>query len=119
MQYNYAKIRSWGDKNTATTHDGDIVTRQPWYFEEEWGIITCIPYELHFIYKDPHSEGAKAIKYRWAYMCTCGSPAGIVAYSAMSGMITAEKKGFVLCCMAHTASKANTGIGRHADGSTE
>lgn len=117
--FSYAKIRSFGDKNSAVTHDGDTVTRQEYIYDPDYGLVECIPYELHFIYQDPRSFGPKAIKGRWGYMCTCGSPAGIISYKDMSNLITIESKGFVLACLAHTASKKNTGVGNHADGSHE
>ena len=54
-----------------------------------------------------------------AHNCTCGSPAGIISYKAMSGMMSPTLGEYVLCCLAHTSGKMNTGIGHHADGSTE
>lgn len=54
-----------------------------------------------------------------AHNCTCGSPAGIISYKAISGMMSPELGEYILCCLAHTSSKANDGIGKHADGSSE
>ena len=110
----FARIRGWGDKNTATTHDGLKVERQEYLFIEGYGMVKCAGYELHFMYEDKsHKRG------RWVYMCTCGSPGGIVSYKAMSGMMSPTLGEYVLCCLAHTSSKQATGIGQHADGSSE
>lgn len=113
----FAKIQKWGgDKNSAVTFDGLKVERQEILFAEGYGIVKCIPYELHFVYEDKSKK-----KGRWAFMCTCGSIAGIISYKEMKQMMTVEgtETGYVLACIAHTASKQNTGIGRHADGATE
>ena len=111
---NFASIRSWGDKNSATTHDGLKVERQDYIFIEGYGMVKCVPYELHFVWEDKSGKRG-----RWVFMCSCGSPAGIISYKAMSGMMSPELGEYVLCCLAHTTSKMNTGIGRHADNSSE
>lgn len=110
----FARIRGWGDKNKATTHDNLEVERQEYLFIEGYNMVKCVPYELHFTYEDKSKKRG-----RWVFMCTCGSPAGIVSYKAMAGMMSPTLGEYVLCCLAHTSSKQNTGIGRHADGSTE
>lgn len=110
----FATIRGWGDKNRAVTHDGLEVERQEYIFIDGYGMVRCVPYELHFIWEDKSKKIG-----RWVFMCSCGSPAGIVSYKAMSGMMSPTLGEYVLCCLAHTSSKDNTGIGRHADGSTE
>lgn len=110
----FGTIRGWGDKNKATTHDGLTVERQEYIFVEGYGMVKCVPYELHFIWEDKSKKRG-----RWVFMCTCGSPAGIISYKAMSGMMSPTLGEYVLCCLAHTSSKMNTGIGKHADGSTE
>ena len=112
----FAHIRSFGDKNTAITMDGNKVSRQEFIFAEGYNMVRCIPYELHFVYEDPSKK-----KGRWSLMCTCGSMAGIISFNDMKQSMTVQgtETGYVLACIAHTASKQNTGIGRHADGSTE
>ena len=113
----FARIKKWGgDKNSAVTFDNIKVERQELIYAEGYGMVKPIPYELHFIYEDKSKK-----KGRWAFMCTCGSIAGIISYKEMTQMMTVEgtEAGYVLACVAHTASKQNTGIGRHADGSTE
>ena len=112
-----ARIAKWGgDKNSAITHDGLKVERQELLYAEGFGLVKCIPYELHFIFEDKSNRPG-----RWAFMCTCGSIAGIVSWKEMSKMMTVNgtETGHVLACVAHTASKQETGVGRHADGSTE
>ncbi len=113
----FSKIKSWGgDKTTAITHDGIKVERQELLYAEGYGLVKCIGYELHFIYEDKSKKRG-----RWAYMCTCGSIAGIISYKEMTKMMTVQgtETGFVLACVAHTTSKQELGIGKHADGSTE
>lgn len=110
----FGRIRSFGDKNTAISYDGQKVERQDWFYAEGYDMVRAIPYELHFIWEDKSGK-----KGRWAFLCTCGSIAGIISYKEVSSLMSIENKGYVLGCIAHTASKQNTGIGRHADGSTE
>lgn len=112
----FARIRSWGDKGKAITHDGLEVERQDFFFAEGYGIVKTIPYELHFVFEDKSKK-----KGRWAFMCTCGSLAGIISYNEVKHLMTVngDEPGYVLACIAHTTSKQNIGIGRHADGSTE
>lgn len=112
----FARIRSWGDKGSAVTHDGLRVERQEHIFVDTYGLVKCIPYELHFIYEDKSTQLG-----RWAYMCTCGSLAGIVSYNDMKSLMTVDgtEYGYVLACIAHLTTKQNTGNGYHADGSHE
>jgi len=112
----FARIRSWGDKNSAITHDGLKVERQELLYAEGYGMVKVIPYELHFIYEDKSRK-----KGRWAFMCTCGSIAGIISYKEMVKLMTVvgNEVGYVLACISHTTSKQNVGVGKHADGSTE
>jgi hypothetical protein len=112
----FARVRSWGDKNSATTHDGLKVERQEFLYAEGYGLVRCVPYELHFIFEDKSKKIG-----RWVYMCTCGSIAGIISYNDVNKLMTVQgtEKGYVLACVAHTTSKQNVGIGKHIDGSTE
>ncbi len=112
----FATIRSWGNKNQAITHDGETVNRMEYIYVEGYGLVKCIDYELHFIFEDTSKKVG-----RWAYMCTCGSIAGVISYNEMKSMMTVwgNEPGYVLACVHHTAMKQNTGIGKHADGSTE
>jgi len=54
-------------------------------------------------------------------MCTCGSMSGIISYNEMKTLMTVQgtETGYVLACIAHTNSKQQTGVGRHADNSSE
>lgn len=112
----FAHIRSFGDKNSATTHDGIKVERQEFFFIEGYGLVTAVPYELHFCYEDKSGKLG-----RWIFMCTCGSPCGIISYNDMKTLMDVHgtEDGYVMACLSHTTSKQNTGVGRHADNSSE
>lgn len=110
----YSVIRSWGDKNHAVTHDGIEVERQEYLFVGGYGMVRTLPTTMHFIYED------KSKKYgRWTWMCTCGSISGVVSYKELKGLISPELGEYVLACIHGLSNKQNTGIFRHADGSTE
>ncbi len=117
----FASIRSFGDKNTAITHDGDKVERQELLYVEGYGLIPCTPYELHFVYIDPRSENTpRRIIGRWGLMCTCGSMAGVISYNELKTLMTVNgQRGYIIGCHAHTQAKHVTGVGKHADGSSE
>lgn len=110
----FARIRSWGDKNSAVTHDGLHVERMEHIFVEGYGMVKCLPTTMHFVYEDKSKKQG-----RWVWMCTCGSIGGIVSYKDVAGLISPELGEYVLACVAGLASKQNTGIFMHADGSTE
>jgi len=112
----FATIRSWGDKGKAVTHDGLTVERMEYIYVEGYGLVKTIPYELHFVFEDKSKKIG-----RWSFMCTCGSIAGIISYNEMKSLMTVNgtEPGYVMACIHHTATKQNTGIGRHADRSTE
>lgn len=110
----YARIRSWGDKNHATTHDGLQVERQDYIFVEGYGMVRMCPYELHFLFEDKSKKVG-----RWAYLCTCGSIAGVVSYKELKGLLSPELGEYIMVCIHHMATKQNTGLGSHADGSHE
>lgn len=111
----FARIRGWGDKNTATTFDNLKVERMDFIYAEGYGLVKTCPYELHFVYEDKSKKIG-----RWSHMCTCGSIAGIISYKEIKSLMTIEgEHGYILACVAHTASKQNTGLGTHADGSHE
>jgi hypothetical protein len=117
----FSVIRSFGDKNTATTHDGDKVERQEYFYCGGYGMVRTAPYELHFIYQDPRAmdNHPRKIIGRWQFMCTCGSLAAIVSYKELVGLVSPELGEYILVCNHHMSLKKNTGIGRHADNSTE
>lgn len=110
----FARIRSFGDKNSAETHDGVKVQRQNYIQVQGYGEVRTCPYELHFIYEDKSGKLG-----RWSPMCTCGSIAGVVSYKDVKDLMSPTLGENIVCCIAHTASKQNTGIGTHADGSHE
>lgn len=110
----FARIRSWGDKNSAETHDGIKVYRQEYIFVEGYGMVRCLPTTMHFVYEDKSKKRG-----RWTWMCTCGSISGIVSYKELKGLISPELGEYVLACIHGLAHKQNTGIFKHVDGSTE
>jgi len=110
----FARIRNWGDKNSAITHDGERVERREYYFIEGYGMVKCLPTTMHFVFEDTSKK-----KGRWTWMCTCGSLAGIVSYKELVGLISPELGEYVLACIHGLSHKQATGIFKHADGSTE
>lgn len=70
MTFNIIKHRGDPQRAALPKHNV-IVKRRERLFVEEWGrLITCAPYDNHFIYTNPdHSRGQSS------FMCTCGSPA--------------------------------------------
>lgn len=60
----FAVIRAWGDKNKAITADGEEVERQEYLYAEGYGLVKCIPTELHFIFEDKSKKIG-----RWVFMC--------------------------------------------------
>ncbi len=110
----FARIRSFGDKNSAVTFDNVKVERQEHIFVEGFGMVKVCPYELHFLYEDKSKKLG-----RWSFMCTCGSLAGIVSYKELKGLVSPQLGEYILVCINHMATKQNTGIGKHADMSTE
>lgn len=106
-------VRSVGDAKRATLHDGTVVKRTDAIWVDGYGLISCAPYELHFIYQLPkHMNG-------WGLMCTCGSIAGVVGYAAYSKLAAPTATGHIVACVRHTATRNNVGVGKHADESTE
>lgn len=112
----FAKIRSFGNKNEATTHDGIKVYRLEDVYVDGYGVVPMAQYELHFLYEDTSRKVG-----RWVYMCTCGSPGGIVSYNSPIKKLMSKPSdsSFIMVCLAHTSTRDNVGIGFHADGSSE
>lgn len=111
----FAKIRSWGDKNTAITHDGIKVERKPFIQCDGYGLVETLPTTMHFVYEDTSKKLG-----RWAYMCTCGSISGIISWKELGSIMDIRgKEGYALACIAGVTSKQNIGKFVHADGSSE
>lgn len=110
----FARIRSFGDKNSAITHDNVKVYRKSEIFCEGYGWVKTLPTANHFIFED--TSGKKG---RWIYMCTCGGLGGIVSYEELKGLITMEQTGYVLACISALTAKQATGVYRHLDNSTD
>lgn len=111
----YAKIRSWGDKDTAVTVDGLQVKRTDKIFCEGYGWVETLPSMMHFVYEDKSKKIG-----RWAYMCTCGSICGIISWKELGQVMDIRgKEGYALACIAGVTSRQNVGVFRHADGSSE
>lgn len=111
----FSKIRSFNDKNSAITVDGLKVERQGHIFCEGYGLVECLNTTMYFVYEDKSKKIG-----RWAYMCGCGSPAGIISWKELSGVMDIKgKEGYALACISGVTSRQNIGVFRHADGSTE
>lgn len=111
----FAKIRSWGDKNSAVTHDGLKVERTDKIFCEGYGWVECLGTTMHFTYEDKSRKLG-----RWAYMCTCGSLSGIISWKELGTVMDIKgKEGYALACIMGVTNRQNTGIFKHSDGSTE
>jgi hypothetical protein len=110
----FARIRSFGSKNSAITHDGLKVERREFIYCEGYGMVKTLPTVQHFVYEDKSNKIG-----RWSYMCSCGSIAGIIAYDELKDFITTEPTGHLLACIAGVTGKQNFGIFKHLDGSTE
>lgn len=111
----FAKIRSFNSKNEAITHDGLKVIRLDKIFCEGYGWVETLPAIMHFVYEDKSKKIG-----RWAYMCTCGSPAGIISWKELGTVMDIRgKEGYALACIAGVTARQNAGVFRHSDGSTE
>lgn len=110
----FARIRSFGDKNSAITHDGIKVFRQEFIFVEGYGMVRCPPTTMHFVYEDTSKKRG-----RWAFMCTCGGIAGVISYKDIVGLISPELGQYVLMCIHGLSNKQATGVFKHVDGSSE
>lgn len=112
----FSRIRSFNGKNSAITHDGVKVERLEFLFIEGYGMVKNLPTTMHFCYEDKSKKLG-----RWVFMCSCGSPGGIISYNELKSIMTVDgtEVGYILACLAGVASKKNTGIFRHADNSTE
>lgn len=107
----YKTVRNVGDLQKATIWDGTEVERKDHIWVEGHGLIKCCPYELHFVYE--------VKTYGWGLYCTCGSIAGVVGARAYRKLIAPSDTGLMVVCIRHTTTKDNTGVGKHADESTE
>lgn len=109
-------VKVLGDLNRAKTADGKEVFRvDSIYFPEyaPYPVKVC-PYSLHFIFDDPTTEVG-----HWTPMCSCGSPAGIVGADTYTQLMSPTVTGDMIVCLTHMKTYQETGIGIHADGSTE
>lgn len=111
----FSKIRSFNSKNDAITHDGLKVFRMDKILCEGYGWVETLPAIMHFVYEDKSKKIG-----RWAYMCTCGSPAGIISWKELGQVMDIRgKEGYALACIAGVTSRQNVGVFKHADGSSE
>lgn len=107
-------VRNLGDLQEATLWDGVTkVRRQDAIYVDGYGLVKCINTELHFVFQTPKSMRG------WGLFCTCGSIAGVVGWSAYSKLASPVGDGKIIACIRLLTTKKNTGIARHADGSTE
>ena len=106
--------RNQGDLQKATLPDGTVVRRKE-YLIIDGEQVKCIDTELHFVYETPDTVENKG----WGLWCTCGSIAGTVGWRAYSKLASPSQTGKIVACLRLLATKNNTGIGEHADGSHE
>ena len=106
--------RNQGDLQRATLPDGTVVRRQSDLFVNG-ELVKCIDTELHFVYLTPDTDTNKG----WGIWCTCGSIAGVVGWKAYSKLASPSQTGKIVACLRLLATKQNTGVGEHADGSHE
>jgi len=101
----FARIRSFNSKNEAITYDGLKVERQEFIYAEGYGLVTCVNYELHFVWEDKSKKIG-----RWAFMCSCGSIAGIISYKEMKQLmtVTGNEDGYILACIGFYLSIPST-----------
>lgn len=109
----YSKVRVVGDLKKATLWDDTVVERKEYIYVEGHGLVKTIDTELHFVYEVPKEHKG------WGLMCTCGSIAGVVGWGAYSKLASPVGNGMIIACVRYLTTKENTGIGRHADESTE
>lgn len=117
--HKFSIIKHYLSPNSAVTEEGHTVKRENkiWMQDPDgFGrFVECLPYTMHFIYKDPEFERGTIGK--CATMCSCGSMAVITGYDVykhqMSPAMKSTNPGEVLVCYLH----ALTGV--HADGSSE
>jgi hypothetical protein len=105
-------VRNQGDLQKATLWDGTVVERLE-YLIVNGEFVKTINTELHFVYESPKEHKG------WGLWCTCGSLAGVVGYAAYSKLASPMSNGKIVACVRLLATKQNTGIGEHADGSHE
>jgi len=107
-------VRNVGDLQEATLWDGETkVRRQEYIFVEGQGLVRCAPHELHFVFQTPKTMRG------WGLYCTCGSIAGVVGYGAYSKLASPMSDGKIIACIRLLTTKNNTGVGHHADNSSE
>ena len=108
-------IRHVGDLNSAyLEEDGTTVHRQksiviPAFESTPAQNIPCMPYDNHFVFRHVYKKNGKMIR-GWTLFCTCGSPAGIIGYSAYAKVMS--NGGQQIACLHYS------GYGKHLDGSS-
>lgn len=96
--FNIIKVR--GEPNRAT-FEGVTVTRQAAIWAGEWGLVSCTPYDNHFIFQVPASRIRAGM---WEHWCTCGSQAVIT---------TPEGAARMWVCYFYHSRLLETGHGYH------
>lgn len=108
-------VRHVGDLNSAyLPEDGTTVHRQksvviPAFESTPAQNIPCMPYDGHFVYRHVYMKKGKQIR-GWTLWCTCGSPSGIIGYSAYKDVLS--DGGQMIACLHYS------GYGKHMDGSS-
>lgn len=107
--HNFNIIKFRGDRKEArirlpngNEYDVERVDRM---YVEHYGMVTCAPYQEHFIFqqKDTRVIGA-------SLLCTCGSPAVIIGPKQYARTRhQASPQGYMLCCQSEYET------GKHAE----
>ena len=114
-------IKQRNSPNEAVTIFGDKVFRQEKLFAPEPynTLLPVLQYGNHFIYEIP--DNPRFIGHNFpAFMCSCGSWAGIIGISGYKN--DASPEGLVFACAHHNIivdPKTGELWGKHADGSTD
>jgi hypothetical protein len=82
---------------------GKTFEKQEYVYVHSFGLIKCVDYGNHFVFKDDRHKG-------WILFCSCGGPSIILNHDNLTYGMTVNKGAF-LACLSHAQT------GRHADGS--
>lgn len=96
-------IRHAGDLNSCLLEDG-VTVRRSKTIPYDNKPVQCAPYDNHFIFRHVFNGAG------WTLWCTCGSPAGVVGYSAYAR--DASASGEMMVCLHHSE------FNKHSDGSS-
>jgi hypothetical protein len=98
-------VRAVGELKKAYLEDeGVTVNRTKNLFIEDIGLINCVQYDNHFVFR--HIFKSRG----WSLWCTCGGPAAVYGYNAYKR--DGSPEGQMVLCMHHAM------YNKHSDGSS-